>query len=318
MNDNLTKTCETFLYNKSIIENTSRLISAFNTDTYFSAIGAYYFMAQKTEANEEMIKLCRQIIKENNGIFSSFRGTGEPIFACILAADKDPGTKMALALAAYDALRRFFSFSPFLPYLALIMTDIVTPDSYNLIALNTEEIYNSMRASHIFLTNNEDIPYAGLFAMNKRQNEELLLESETIYSILADNFSLFSRNALQTVSHALTLCIGEPRQKCTNFFNLYDKVKDVGLKYSHSFDLIALSILANLGLDLDTITEDLLDVTDYLKSRYSFFSGAKRRQHAIMICAAHYMNTNIELTSAIVVSSLLEIIQQQNAAAAAA
>lgn len=293
-------------------------MSAFNNYSYFSAISAYYFMSQKTEANEEMIKLCRQIIKENNGIFSSFRGTGEPIFACILAADEDPGTKMALALAAYDALRRFFSFSPFLPYLALIMTDIVTPDAYNLIALNTEEIYNSMHASHIFLTSNEDIPYAGLFAMSKRQNEDLLLESETIYSILTDNFSFFSRNALQTISHALTLCIGEPRQKCKNFFNLYDKAKDAGLKYSHSFDLSALAILANLGLDLDSVTEDLLDVTNYLKNRYGFFSGTKRKQHAIMICAANYMNANIELTSAIVVSALLEIINQQAAAAAAA
>ncbi len=312
MNEALIKTCEDFLHNQNVLKKTF----PFSMTLELRAVSAYYFLAQKCEANEEMLKLCKTIIRTNNGPFSSFRGNGEKIFTCMLAADEDPGTKMALALAAYEALRTYFPPNAYLTYLAMIMTDLVPSATYYRNAERTMATYNYMKNQHLFLTSTEDIPFAGLFSMNIKSNYTLVQESEIIYRRLEESFSLFSKNALQSVSHALALCEGNTETKCNNFYELYDLAYNSGLRYSHSFELVPLSILANLHLDNNKVVQDLCDVSEYLKSSYGIFSKSKRRQHAVMVCAAHYMNTNVELTSAVVVSALLEIQRQQQAAAA--
>ena len=313
MNEELRKTCDEFLNNQLIFKEAF----PFSYTRAIGAVASYYFMSQNVEANEEMLKLCRKIIRQYSGLFSSFRGNGELIYTSMLASDDDPGNKMSLALAAYDALKIYFRQTPYLTFLAMMMVDQVSPSSYHLIAGLTNTSYSLMKERHLFLTSDEDVPYAGLFAMSQKSTKGLVEESEQIYTALKSNFSIFSNNARQSVSHALALCSGDAMTKCEKLLRLYDLAYENKLRYGHSFELVALGVLANLGIDHTKLVEDLLDVAYYLKAHYPLFSGARRRYHAIMVCAAHYMSANVELTSAIVIATLLEIQQQQAAAAAA-
>lgn len=314
MNDALKKTCDNFLFNQEIIKKTF----PFSTTRELRAVCSYYFLSQHNDANEEMLKLCRKILRENNSLFSYFRGNGEIIFTCMLAADSDPGAKMDLALAAYNALKVFFPSNSYLPYLAIIMADLVVPHNYFYVAQIAKSYFDKMNDDHIILTGSEDIPFAGLFAMSNKKEYELLSESEEIFQKLKQSYNvIFSQNALQTAGQALALCSGSTDYKIKNLLELHNLTYSYGMNYSHSFELVALALLANLGIKLNDIAKDLKDVFDYLKDSYGIFSTTKRRQHATMVCAAHYMSANIELTSAVVVAALLEIQQQQAAAAAA-
>ena len=83
-----------------------------------------------------------------------------------------------------------------------------------------------------------------------------------------------------------------------------------------------LGILANMNIEFRQILQDFLAVDQYLSTQdgYGFFgfSRTTRYMHVLLILFAYYMAGTPELSSAVVVGTLIEIQQEQAAAAAAA
>ena len=283
---------------------------------------AYIYMNHRTEPNSEMTKLCKEILRENNGLFSAFRSNGEPIFVSMLATEEDPGMKMDAAQVAYTHLRNYFMASAYLPFLAMVMPDMMPVNQFDRFASETRQLYDEMNRQHTFLTGSEDVIFAGLLCVNReRDYRELVDEMEYLYANLKDT-GVFHRNAMQSLSHALVLCQGSAQKKYNNLQELCYMLKSSGIKYGKDYEMIPLGILANVGIDLETVCNDLIEVYDFLEKEngYGFFGFGKtaRLMHASMILCAYYSPGIIELSSAVIISVLLEIQQQQAAQAAAA
>ena len=322
MNQQLDKICEEFIENRDIIKDEFH----WQNSLIYPAC-AYIFLAYKQVPNAEMLQLCRAILKEYAGWFSYFRGNGELIFTSFLATSNDPGAKMEMSSMAYEALKEFFSSSSSLPLAAMILSDYVSEDKFETIAYEADHIYRRLKEGHFWITGEEDVCFAVLLALYVHDRKSGFLYDEMVEEIdfsfdqLKRDFR-FHGNAMQSLSHVLYMCDGSPEQKLNNVNDLYDELEDAGLKYGKDYEMVALGILANLGIEKKQIVLDLLEIDDFLKDQegYGFFGFSRRTRllHSVMICAAYYMNETTQLTSAFILAVLLEIRAQQAAAAAAA
>jgi len=322
MNEQLLRVCEEFIDNKELMREEFHW-----QNSLIYPVCGYIFMAYKQMPDIEMLRICRQILKEHAGWFSYFRGNGELIFTTLLATSNDPGLKMELSDRAYDALKEYFSSSSSLPLAAMILAEYVPEDQYEVISYEANHVYRRLKEGHFFITGEEDVCFAVLLALyiHDRKSgflyDEMTEEIETAFYQLKSEFP-FHGNAMQSVSHVLYMCDGSLEQKINNVLDLYDALYDVDLKYGKDYEMVALGILANLGIEKKQIVLDLLEIDGFLQGQegYGFlgFSRRTRLLHCVMICAAYYMNETTQLTSAFILGVLMEIRQQQAAAAAAA
>ncbi len=318
MEESLRQTCVDFLTYRDICRK-SFLWTGYRQ---VFPVCAYIYLNHHIEPDLEQTKYCKEILRENSGFFSSFRGSGEPIFVAMLATEKDPGLKMRAASQAYSALRQFFGPSAYLPFLAMIMPDMMPNGMFKQFAQDARKLFDDINRNHRVLTGQEDVIFAGLLCLKtEREVPDLLDEIEYLYEHLSKT-SIFNLNAMQSLSHALTLCQGTARVKYRNLEDLCKFLKYAEINYGKSYEMIPLGILANLGIDTQNLCCDLMEVYEFLgkDDGYGFFGFNNRTRlvHACLILCAYYMAGTVELASAVIVSVLLEIQQQQAAAAAAA
>ncbi len=314
MRDDLGMMCDDFLRN---VANMKKTLGIFQYSQMYD-IPAYMYLAARQEPNQEMIQLCEEIIKENTDWLSSFRSNGKQVFVTCLALSRDPGAMMSSAIVAYEKLRGYFSAGAYLPLLAIFMSERIPPENYVSFVQKTHSLFRQMKRQHMFMTGTEDVVFAGLIAMHGEGNIDLA-DSEECYQALSKQFT-FHGNAMQTVGHSLSLCMGTPLEKTQRTLELYDMLEEYGIRYGCDFDMVALAVLANCGIDLSLLAADIADIVDYLDhyGHYGIFNKRSRYFHAALIANAYHAGNVIETTSAVVVSGLMEIARQQAAAAAAA
>ncbi len=282
---------------------------------------AYYSLDQNAEPDEAMLDVANLLLQEYSGVFSAFRSNGRNFFRCVLAIDPNPEARMAATAEAYQILRNYFIASDFLPLLALIFSGQKSSREFPYLAEKTYHIYLRMKEQRRLLTGSEDVVYAGLFALRKENESELMLEADTILRILENNH-FFHTDPLQSSAYAMTLCLGSAESKCANMEALYESLSERGIRYGRDYELVALSIIANLGISHEQIIEDFLLMEGFLHEQrgYGFFGYGRRTRylHAMLVLTAYYMSSNTEITTAAVLSVLKTIQRQQAAAAAAA
>lgn len=282
---------------------------------------AYICQAYRREPNLEMIRLCRTIIKQYNGIFSEFRGTMEPVFITYMSVDNDPEAKLLAAQRAYDCLKEYFPGRDTVAVLAMFMTDLVHYEDYPAASAAVKMTYDAMKEDHYFLTGSEDILLAGLIAFTFGFSRRVIDEAEMAFVYMKKRHA-FHSNAMQSAAQVMTMCGGAWYEKCARTEELYNCLKDAGMKYGQDFEMVSLAVLANLGIDPAQVTNDMYEVDRYLETQkeYGIFGYSKRNRlvHAVMILAVYYLNQNPALTCSVALSVILEIRAQQAAAAAAA
>lgn len=284
-------------------------------------ISAYIHMVRGYQPDRERFLRCRQALELSFGIFSSFRGSGKLIYTSLLATTPRPKDTLTRTTMAYESLRQYYRTSMHLPTLAFLFAQTFRKGHYDEYARKSYEIYRAMKQEHLFLTQSEDVVYSGLLALTDRDIEDIMVEIEESYFYLKKSLRR-RKDVLQSVSHALTLCYGDPDKKCQNLLNLMSALKENGITYGRGFEVVSLAILANMQIEPKVIVRDFLEVDSHLRQlkQYGFFGLSKsmRYMHVVMILSCYYMAGSYELSAAFLVASIMEIQRQQAATAAAA
>ncbi len=312
MNFELEKTCNDFLEYSEICHSWSRF-----SDRRLDALSAYICLMRRCEPTEELLKLCKEIVHDYAGFFSMMRGYGENALIAQLSCEKDPAAAMAQTDHAYQILREKFSASHYLPMLAYYMATSMSPDSFAPFTQKVRELYEMLNKKHPWLTSEEDVLFTGLLASTGRDFDELCEETEMTYQMLLDGFR-FHKEAIQSLSHALTLCKGEAPYKVAKFRNLRSRLKSEDYHYGKDFEIVPLGILANSGIDEEQIVADFAEVNQYLKDygkNYGFwlgFSNDTRYLHVILCLSAYYQSATNELAMAYLLAVLIKIQREQS------
>ena len=305
---------------KNLIKNKETMKSAFAWEdglTHLACAGI--FISKEQTANEEMLLQCKDILKRNTGIFSNFKSTAKPMIVAMLAANENPQLLMERGLKVYDLLKEEFMSSVYLPIAAMIIAQYADEARYAELAQRTRRIYKQMRADHPFLTSGEDSTFCALMALLDKPDEVLLGDAEECYKILKNNF--FSSNAVQSLSHVLAMCDGEPENKCQKTMELFQKLKEAGHKYGTSYELPTLGVLAMADGNQDEIAAEMAEIDQWLSEQkgFGFFSSISAKQrlmYAGMIAQQDYINDKMMQSAA--VNGVISLIVAQQAAMCAA
>lgn len=305
---------------KNLIKNKETMKSAFAWEdglTHLACAGI--FINKEQTANEEMLLQCKDILKRNTGIFSNFKSTAKPMIVAMLAANENPQLLMERGLKVYDLLKEEFMSSVYLPIAAMIIAQYADEARYAELAQRTRRIYKQMRAEHPFLTSGEDSTFCALMALLDKPDEVLLGDAEECYKTLKSNF--FSSNAVQSLSHVLAMCDGEPKIKCQRTMELFQKLKEAGHKYGTSYELPTLGVLAMADGNQDEIAAEMAEIDQWLSEQkgFGFFSSISAKQrlmYAGMIAQQDYINDKMMQGAA--VNGVISLIVAQQAAMCAA
>lgn len=325
ISDLLSDLCESFYENRVIIQKTFAW-----EHTFIYPVCASIFLDNviaedetgRAYVKEELVdaaklKYCKELLKEQTGVFSNFRGRAKLPVICMLAADGESEKRLENALEVHDMLRLKFASSEYLPLVAVCISGMADLEKCEDIVSRAKNIYTLMKDEHPFLTSTEDSIFATLLAFSEKNDTELIADMEECYQMLKQRFK--ASNVVQSLSHVLALGEGEAEYKCQRVFDLYDGLYDKGFKYSKSFELATLGVLALLPADIDTIVDDIIEAADclYLKSgygRWGRFDNKQLLMHAGMVVSSAYINSNNQTMNCTAISSVISMIAAQQAA----
>lgn len=314
MRASLSALCGRFIENRDIVKGSFVWESG-----YLHPVCAAIITDRGVMASEERLKECRDILKEQTGIFSNFRSTARLPMIAMMSVDSDPAGKLERALQVYDCLKAHFWGSQYLPVASMIIADAVRPERYTELSARTRRIYDLMKEDHPFLTSGEDSVFAALLALSDETEERITAEAEACYRLLKEEF--FSGNAVQSLSHVLALCDGGAEEKCGKTIALFRELKSRGYKYGTGYELATLGVLAMLPADQAAIVSDVIGVDDFLSAQkgYGVFGpGRKQRlMHAGMLVTSDYLKGDAAMSAAALHGTIALIAAQQAAMCAA-
>lgn len=284
-------------------------------------VSAAIFVDKRQQPDSGHLKRCERLLKQNTGLFSNFRGTLKLPMVSMLAVSPDPEEKLHRALQVYGLLKEYFWSSSYLPVASMVIADLVSPEQFGQVAARTRHIYELMKGEHPFLTSSEDSVFAALLALSDMGDEQVVDQTENCYDFLKSEF--FSGNAVQSLSHVLALEEGSPEAKCRKTLELYDSLKENGMRYGREYELATLGVLALLPVGVDALTRDMAEVDAFLSSQrgYGIFGLPKKQRlmHAGMLICSDYIDSeqNTSMNTAAISGTISLIVAQEAALCAA-
>lgn len=302
--------CEQFIENRDTVKR------AFKWESdYVHPLCANLFCAQGRMADEETLKRCKQIVNEQTGILSNFRGSLRPALAAMLALGDQPDERMARAVTNYGILKQEFWGSEYLALVAFLLAEWADRSQVEDKTGRGKTIYQRMKREHPFLTSSEDSVFAVMMAFSDKTDDALITDMEACYTLLKPRF--FSGNSVQTASHVLAMADGAPEKKAERVLALYDAVRGAGVKYGREYQLATLAALAAMNVDLNAVAQEISEADAFLSGQkgYGAILGpgkAMRAMHAAMIVSDQYPPRG-QVDTAAMTGTLGMIIAQQMA-----
>ena len=280
MRDSLQQICDRFVENRQTVRRQFRMGNA-----YLTPLCAGILCAGNVAVSDDTLADRKALLRQKTGAFSYFRGSLTAPLACMLATDPDPSGRVERAVEAYACLKEHFWGSPYLALVAFLLAGMGDEAQTPQRAARGKALYRLMKREHPFLTAGEDSVFAVLLAFADQSDEDLIREMEIGYALLKQRFS--ASNAVQSVTHVLTLAPGQPQDKAARLIALYDALRDAGARYGRNYELSTLAAVSVLGVPIDRIVSDLLEVDGFLSVQrgYGVFGPGRRARlmHAAML-----------------------------------
>ena len=290
MKPELEQLCQEYIANRDAVQKAFR----WDNGALFSVCANIFCACGKT-ADPERLKECRKIIKGHTGFRSKFRSKKvRSILAGMLSLAENPEERMNLANDTFLLLKRQFKKTEYLVLTAFLLSDLTDRALTDETVSRGKEIYSLMNRKHRILTDKTDSIFAMLMAFSGKPAEDLTEESETCYQALKKKFS---GGGAQTAAQILSMADGTPEDKVQRVTDLYEALREAGIKYGRSAELAPLAALSLADTPLTALTEEIRDVDEFLKTRKGFEGSkdedqAQRAMYAVMIVSDQYANTD--------------------------
>ncbi|MBR4607294.1 MAG: DUF4003 family protein [Lachnospiraceae bacterium] len=310
MKDLLQAGCELLADNKDLI----RKSFAWDLEL-MSVAGSVIFTGAGKAADIEKMKECKSILKKHKGIFSEFRSNMEIPVICKMALAEDPEKYLMDVTVVYDKLSKGKIFgSEHLVMTALAICDEEMAYNVDAIVEKTKLLMKRMSSIHPWLTSEEDTALVALLALTNKSVDQIVEETELCYNLMKQKFS-FHNNAVQSLSHVLALCAGDPMEKCARASAIYDALLVKGIKYGLDYELASLGALVNVDLTPEELADEIAAASDYLRTRKGFGDwgmGSKARvMFAALMTVQAYAPSSTAMDTSVLSSALAAVIAEE-------
>ena len=264
------------------------------------------------------LRQCRSILKKKTGMFSSFRSTSEAFIVSKMAMSEDPEKFIDDVKAIYNLLNKtLYAENAYLIQGAICIYEADRMTEAKQIAEKSRTLYKMMSKKHPILTSSEDMVYVILLAMTDKSVETIYNELEECYTYLRREAKLrVSDNEFQGLSEILALTDGDIIEKTAKAVDLYRTITAHGIKWGDSYNEFgSLGILIDLGVDNDTLVDEIAEVNEYLKKCKGFGSwtldNKQRLMFSAMLLGGAYAEENQLINSSAVSSTVAMIIAEE-------
>ena len=280
-----------------------------------SVVGSVVYTGAGKTADIEKMMNCKKILKKNEGIFSVFRSNMEIPILCKMALSEDPEAYLANLRMVYDKLTKGKIFgSEYMALTALSICDVNMADKIDDIVAVTKELMKRMSSAHPILTSEEDAPLVALLALSGKSIDEIMEETEYCFNTMKKKFS-FHGNAVQSLSHVLTMCAGGAQEKCARVSAIYDALVVQGVSYGKDYELASLGALVNVDMTPEELAKEIAEASDYLKNRKGFGNWSMGKQgramFAALLAAQAFAPSSSAMDASVIGASLAMVIAEE-------
>jgi hypothetical protein len=284
-------------------------------------LAALLYAQENKPIDCEAIRQCHTIIKQNTGVFSTFRGDMAISVSTLLALSPEPQRLFEETLKVYNLLKSAkFRASDYLVIAAYQIAEQTEPADYQNAVDRARAFYDEMKARHFFLTGQDDYIFAAMLGLSNLDVANGVERIEQLHIRLKDEF--WNKNSVQALSQVLVLG-GSDDNVVDRILALRDALKAQKIKMDKPFTLPILGILALLPVVLDETVRDIGEVRQALRLQKGFGSFSVTSQELLILAAALVAGEYVEsvkdgILTATLSTSITNIIIAQHVAMIAA
>lgn len=267
MNDNIKKTIDLILDNKESFRR--QMLWEVDSNTY-AIIGGILTASKEIEANPELYKECKKILRKNISGFSEIRGVIGAIVAVKMMMVEDKIAYVQGIETVYKKLRSLHKFtaSPYMVLAAINIYESRGIEGADEEIDKLESLYKGLKEKHPFLVTDEDRGYLSML-INANINVEKALDD------IEDNFVAckdltFSKDTAYSLAQVLALSKESPEVNHDMVKKIMDGLKANKKRIDKSFGLTVLGALTLLGVDEDQLIQDIIETDEYIKGQRGF------------------------------------------------
>ena len=240
----------------------------------------------------EAFRQCREIIKQNTGTFSSFRGYVELSLSAQLSMSPNPQLLFAETIKVYGILTSAKFHKSF--HLAVAAYQIATrckETEYEGVANRMRAFYDDMKARHYFQTGDDDYVFAAMLALSDLEIATGAERIEQLFGLIREKVK--SKDSAQALAHVLAFS-GADDQAASRTLALREAFKAQGIKLDAYFTLSTFGLLALLPAEADTLVGEIIEVMTVLREQKGFGAFSISKEEVFLFAAALVANDYAE------------------------
>ena len=304
------------------INNTQTIKKEFKWHNIMTRRLAALLYAQENKPIDcEAIKRCHDLMKQNTGMFSSFRGNMSLCVATLLSLSPNPQGLFDNTLKVYAMLKDTkLRASDYLAVAAFQIAAQSEPLKYQNTVNRARDFYDGMKSHNFFVTGQDDYVFAAMLGLSDLDVAEGTERIAEIISRLKGDF--WSKNSVQTLAQVLALG-GSHDETMSRVLSLRDALRLQRIRLDKTYTLPALGILALLPVPIGTIVQDIAETEKILRAKKGFSAWSVTKQELLIYAAAATAGEYAEslkdgVVTAAVSTSITNIIIAQQVAMIAA
>lgn len=269
----------------------------------------------------DAIRQCHDLMKQNTGVFSTFRGHLALGVATLLSLSPDPQNLFSQTLAVYELLRAAkLRNSDYLVMAAYQIAAQTETARYQFAVDRTRAFYDGMKAHRRFQTGQDDYIYAAMLGLSTLDPVIATDRIERLFDQLRGQSR--DKNSIQALAQVLVLG-GSDDTAVVRVATLRDALRAEQIKLDKTFTLPSLGILALLPTEPAVIARDIHQAQAFLRAQKGFGPLSVTTQELLLyaagIVADSYARTvDSGVLTATISTSVTNIIIAQQAATIAA
>lgn len=252
-----------------LVSNTESIKKEFAwQNASMTRLAALLYAAEDKTADPAAIRGCHELIKQNTGAFSMFRGNLSLGISALLSLEEDPLTVLKETLDAYEEMKAYkFGQSDYLIVAAYEIAGGAQPSQRTEAILRAKTFYDGMKKNHRYLTSHDDYVFAVMLGLSALEPEPSLERMEQFYAELKPEYH--ATNSLQALSQVLVL--GDADSGTTfRLAELREMLRQRKLRMDKAYTLPSLGLLALLPTETRLIADDLEQACAYLREQKGF------------------------------------------------
>lgn len=253
------------------------------TSTFFefgqaTKLAAFVFTAKGVLADKDRVKECSDILKDEAGVFSNWRGSMRPLVLAKMAMSDDPRAYIEGADDVYRKLveGKFFHYE-YQTLTAINLYEMAEPGRVDEAIARTARQYELAKKEHPILTGVDDLPLISVMVLSGLDLELLNGRAEECYELLKDLLKMHP-GTRQMISHVLSLSDKPAAEKVDAFWSLYQALRTEKHDMDKNYMIAILGAFADVPIPQDQIVHEIGEVDEYLtgKKGYGMLGVGKR------------------------------------------